>query len=304
MHTAHHCTPQGQDMNSTLFDTYFQGQGQHLLRAGIALALEEDGPDRTAQGVFAPNTLVRASIIAKQDTLVVGLPLIPLIFEEYGTHAQWHALVHEGACVCAGTEVARIAGSATDVLTLERILLNYIAHLSGIAQLVRRYVGALQGTGTRLLDTRKTLPGLRWPEKYAVRMGGGHNHRMSLGDMLMLKDTHIDASDGIVPAVARLRAAYTPCPPIVVECRTCEDVDQAVGACADRILLDNMDMPTLARALPRIPPAIEAEVSGNVTLDNIRALALVSPRRPEYISVGRLTHSAPSADFSMRIVSP
>lgn len=273
----------------------------HLLRASIALALEEDGPDRTAEGIFTPHDTLHAQLIAKEDTLVVGLPLIPLIMDAVGARPHWHALVQEGDCVASGTEIARIHGQATVVLGVERIILNYISHLSGIAHMTRRYVNALQGTGVRLLDTRKTLPGLRWAEKYAVRMGGGHNHRMSLGDMLMLKDNHIDASDGIGPAVARLRAAYTPCPPVIVECRTCEEVFQAVTASADRILLDNMDMPTLAQALPRIPPHIEAEISGGVTLDTIRALALASERRPDYISVGRITHSAPTADLSMRI---
>ena len=291
-------------MGHALFDAFFgteAGKGREYLTRSIALALEEDGPDLTARGIFTPLATMRAHIVAKEPTLVVGLPLIPLIFATFGDMGAWQYTVEEGACVPAGAEVCRLQGHCQTLLKLERVILNYITHLSGIANMTKRYVQALEGTGVRLLDTRKTLPGLRYPEKYAVRMGGGHNHRMDLAAMLMLKDTHIDAAGSITGAVASCRSRHTPCPPIEVECRTLAEVREAVAAGVDRVMLDNMDMPALAEALPAIPSAIEAEISGGVTLENIRSLALASPRRPDFISVGRLTHSAPTADFSMRI---
>jgi nicotinate-nucleotide pyrophosphorylase (carboxylating) len=180
--------------------------------------------------------------------------------------------------------------------------LNFLSHLSGIAHLTRRYVTELEGTGAALLDTRKTLPGLRWPDKYAVLVGGGRNHRRNLSEMLMLKDNHIDAAGSIREAVAMLRAAYgADCPPIEVECRNLAELREALDSGVKRVMLDNMDIPALSAALPLIPPQVEAEISGGVTLENIRVLALASPRRPDFISVGRITHSAPAADFSMRI---
>ncbi len=160
----------------------------------------------------------------------------------------------------------------------------------------------LKGTGVRLLDTRKTTPCLRWPEKYAVQAGGGTNHRKNLAEMLMLKDNHIDAAGSITAAVAALRARYRPCPPVEVECRTLEHVREAVAAKAERIMMDNMEGPLLSRALALVPPDVEAEVSGGVRLETIRAIALMGPRRPDFISVGRLTHSAVAADFSMTLI--
>ena len=295
-------TPREQDMGCALFQEYFTDDALRLLRAAIALALDEDGPDLTAEGIFPPDKNIRAAIVAKETSLVAGLPLIPLIFEVYGESGLWQHRAQDGARVVAGQEITRIHGSAATVLKVERVILNFITHLSGIANLTARYVQQLEGTGVTLLDTRKTLPGLRWPEKYAVRVGGGSNHRRNLAEMLMLKDNHIDAAGSITAAVARLRARYAPCPPIEVECRTCREVREAVAAQAERVMLDNMSLPLLAQALPLIPPHIEAEISGGVTLENIRALALSSPRRPDFISVGRLTHSAVAADFSMRIL--
>jgi nicotinate-nucleotide pyrophosphorylase (carboxylating) len=215
---------------------------------------------------------------------------------------QWRALVMEGEEATPGRELVFIEGSAHGVLKAERVILNFLCHLSGIAHLTRRYVKELEGTGTKLLDTRKTLPGLRRPDKYAVLVGGGQNHRRNLSEMLMIKDNHIDAAGSIRDAVALLRNAYgANCPPIEVECRDLAELREALACGVERVMLDNMDIPTLAAALLLIPPQVEAEISGGVTLENIRALAFVSPRRPDFISVGRITHSAPAADFSMRV---
>jgi nicotinate-nucleotide pyrophosphorylase (carboxylating) len=176
--------------------------------------------------------------------------------------------------------------------------MNFICHLSGVANATHSFVQAVEGTGVRVLDTRKTTPGQRYLEKYAVRMGGGHNHRANLEDMLMLKDNHIDQAGSITEAVRRVREAYSPCPPLEVECRTIEDVREAVALAPERIMLDNMPPETAAEALKLIPPHIESEISGNVTLATIGRLAEL---RPTCISAGAITHSAPVADFSMRL---
>ncbi len=297
----------GQVMEYTLFRESFTTEGMGHLKSAILLSLQEDGPDLTAQGIFATNKIIHATIWSKQDTLVTALPLIPVIFDVHkqcgGNACSWQALVEEGSFAKNETAIAKIAGPACDVLKLERIILNFMTHLSGVSNLTNQYVKALAGTNVRLLDTRKTLPALRWPEKYAVRVGGGYNHRRNLTEMLMLKDNHIDAAGSIVQAVQKLRACYNPCPPIEVECRNMQDVKDAVEAQAERIMLDNMNIINLKACLPLIPLSQEAEISGNVCLENIRDLALADgvSRRADFISVGRLTHSAKAADFSLRL---
>lgn len=286
----------------TPWSTFFSDEGRRYLRRSIELALDEDGPDLTAQGLFAADAPMHAVIRAKEDTHVVGLPVIHEVFEVMGADPHVEMLVEEASTVPAMTEVVRMDGPAIVLLKAERVILNFITHLSGIANLTARYVRELEGTGVRLLDTRKTTPGLRWPEKYAVQAGGGTNHRKNLAEMLMLKDNHIDAAGSITAAVAALRARYRPCPPVEVECRTLEHVREAVAAKAERIMMDNMEGPLLSRALALVPPDIEAEVSGGVRLETIRAIALTGPRRPDFISVGRLTHSAVAADFSMTLI--
>ncbi len=269
----------------------------------ICLALEEDGPDLTSLGIFPPEEEAKAFIVAKERTLVAGLPLISLVLSIIGMAPDsWNAEVEEGSLVEKGTVVARLHGHTIQLLKAERVILNLMTHLSGVANLTRAYVERLEGTGVRLLDTRKTLPGHRYLEKYAVRAAGGVNHRMNLADMLMIKDNHIDAAGSITKAVEALRGRYQPCPPIEVECRTADEVREAVACRPERIMLDNMGPKQLAEALPLIPRDIEAEISGGVTLETIRELALASRVRPaDFISVGRITHSAPSADFSMKM---
>jgi nicotinate-nucleotide pyrophosphorylase (carboxylating) len=293
-------------MHGVTFDNFFSGVARrHLVRA-IRDALMEDGPDLTTNAVFPEGARLTAVIVAKEDTLLAGLPLVPLVLKESAAleHGQWawSAPAAEGARLCLGSIAAEIRGSARVILRAERVILNFICHLSGIANLVARHVQALEGTGVRLLDTRKTLPGLRYPEKYAVLVGGGYNHRKDLSELLMLKDNHIDAAGGITPAVERLRAAYGAGIPIEVECRTPDDVREAVSAQVSRIMLDNMKPEMMQEALDIIPRCIEVEISGGVTLDSLAELARVGgERKADFISVGRLTHSAPAADFSMRI---
>lgn len=284
----------------TRFEAFFQAEARLFLLTAIKIALSEDGPDLTSQGVFGQNDRAQAFVVARQDTIVAGLPIIPLVLEFGGQELDCGVDLRaaDGDRVTPGTVVAEIAGPAVKLLKAERVILNFVTHLSGIAELTSHYVAQLEGTATRLLDTRKTLPGLRYPEKYAVLCGGGVSHRLNLTDMLMLKNNHIDRSGGITPAVQRLRNGYSPCPPIEVECRTAAEVREAAALRVNRIMLDNMTPEAIRAALTLIPPDIETEVSGGVTLETIRDIALLGP---DYVSVGRLTHSAPASDFSMRI---
>ncbi|MBU1041984.1 MAG: carboxylating nicotinate-nucleotide diphosphorylase [Proteobacteria bacterium] len=286
-------------MPQTLFDDFFQTEARLFLLAGIRIALSEDGKDLTSLGIFEDSDLAVAHIVAKEECVVAGLPLIALILEFAGCEFQHMLNVDEGDRVSPGTMLAAIQGPAAHLLRTERVILNYLGHLSGIATLTARYVAALAGSRTTLLDTRKTLPGLRYAEKYAVLVGGAKNHRLNLSEMLMVKDNHTDRAGGITPAVERLRLAYPEnCPPIEVECRTLAEVDEAVAAQVSRIMLDNMDLELLRQALARIPQGIETEASGNVDLSNIAEIGAVGP---DFVSVGRITHSAPAADLSMRI---
>jgi len=288
-------------MSEELYAAFFTRQALACLRRAIALALDEDGPDLTGRAVFPPEARMRARLRAKAPTVVAGLPICREVLAAVDPEGGWDfsPQAEDGDAVVAGMTLAVIDGPARTLLQAERIMLNFLCRLSGIAQLTRTYVTALAGSRTRLLDTRKTLPGLRYPEKYAVRVGGAQNHRLNLSEMLMVKDNHIDRAGGIIPAVEKLRAAYGEnCPPIEVECRSFDEVDLAVGCKVTRIMLDNMDLEELRQAIARVPQGIETEVSGGVNLDNIAAIGAIGP---DFVSVGRLTHSAPVADLSMRI---
>nr|WP_321257172.1 carboxylating nicotinate-nucleotide diphosphorylase [uncultured Pseudodesulfovibrio sp.] len=286
-------------MPTNTFEDFFQAEAKMFLLATIRIALAEDASDLTSMGLFTDNDTAQAMIVAKQETVVAGLPLIPLILEFGGEECQIHLNVDEGDTVSEGTMVAAIQGPALQLLKAERVIMNFLCHLSGIANLTANYVEALKGTKTQLLDTRKTLPGLRFPEKYAVLAGGGKNHRLTLSDMLMLKDNHIDRAGSISQAVTQLHTVHSPCPPIEVECRTLEEVEEASQCDIKRIMLDNMDAETAKTALGIIPNNIETEISGNISLNNIREVAELGP---DFISVGKLTHSAPSSDFSMKFI--
>jgi len=289
-------------MTEARFEDFFQGPAREFLVRAIDLALEEDGPDLTAEAVFAPGDRLAARIVAKQDTLVAGLPIARLVIERLGEadRCRVEPLVAEGAFVANRTVVATLGGPAVTLLKAERVILNFLCHLSGVANRVAQAVAALPGSRTRLLDTRKTLPCLRYPEKYAVLVGGGVNHRRNLAEMLMLKDNHIDRAGGIPQAMAAVRRAYRDrpeaMPPVEIECRTLDEIRQAVAERPSRIMCDNMDLDTMRQALALIPAGIETEASGGVTQE---ALAGIAALGPDFVSVGRVTHSAPSADFSM-----
>ncbi|WP_243359428.1 carboxylating nicotinate-nucleotide diphosphorylase [Fundidesulfovibrio terrae] len=285
----------------TTFDDFFTGPARDYLIRAVDLALEEDGPDLTAKAVFARGDRLAARIVAKEDSLVAGLPIADMVLARMGilgvTECEYPA--KDGDAVPAGTLVGLFTGPAVGLLKAERVILNFLCHLSGIANLTARYVAALSGSRTQLLDTRKTLPGLRYPEKYAVLVGGGLNHRRTLAEMLMLKDNHIDRAGGIPQAVAAVRRAYPQgSPPLEVECRSLNEVRQAVELRPNRIMLDNMTMDQMREALAMIPQGIETELSGGVSLEALPELGALGA---DFISVGRVTHSAPYADFSMQI---
>ncbi|MFO7718309.1 MAG: carboxylating nicotinate-nucleotide diphosphorylase [Thermodesulfobacteriota bacterium] len=284
-----------------LFDTFFTPARRTFLWHSLELAFAEDGRDLTSEAVFGPEETTQAEIVAKEQGILAGIPLIEMVLH-YTAPAEvptWDITIlqPEGAWLSPGQTVARLTGQTRHLLRTERVILNFICHLCGIATVTNRYVQQLGASHTQLLDTRKTLPGLRFLEKYAVRIGGGVNHRMDLEEMLMLKDNHIDSAGGIPNAVRKIRARYTPCPPIEVECRSLAEVHEAVAAQVDRIMLDNMPLPELQKALQHIPAGIESELSGGVEESTIAALATCGA---DFISVGRLTHSAPALDLSMR----
>lgn len=288
------------------FESFFDGPARRHLFDAIALALREDGPDLTSNAVFSPEETLDAEIVAKAGLVVAGLPLLPIILQEAlpgkeSAACTWECHVSDGDRVTAGTLLATVHGGARRIMKAERIILNFLCHLSGIATLTSQYVDMLAGTGITLLDTRKTLPGLRYPEKYAVLMGGAKNHRKNLAEVLMLKDNHNDMAGSITRAVDKLRAAYSPCPPIEVECRNEAEVREAVACNVDWIMFDNMTPAEIANALSLVPRHIATEVSGGVSRENIGELAAAGKAGLTYISVGRLTHSAPYADCSMRI---
>lgn len=285
----------------TTFNDYFTGVARDYLMRTVDLALEEDGPDLTAKAVFVRGDKLTARIVAKEDTLVAGLPIADLVLESLGIRSvtQREYRAEDGDRAVCGDDVAIFTGPAVGILKAERVILNFLCHLSGIANLTAKYVAALAGSKTRVLDTRKTLPGLRYPEKYAVLVGGGLNHRRNLTEMLMLKDNHIDRAGGIPQAVAAVRSALpSGFPPLEVECRTLDEVRQAVAEKPNRIMLDNMTLDQMREALILIPKDIETELSGGVSLENLPALGALGA---DFVSVGRITHSAPYADFSMQL---
>lgn len=269
-------------------------QYEPLLRA----ALNEDigAGDITAQLTVPSEAMARAVMLAKAEGVIAGLALGCWAFTLVDHHITWEPHSADGELVGVGTPLATIYGPARSILTAERVALNFVQQLSGTATLTRRFVDAVAGTKARIVDTRKTTPGLRTLEKYAVRAGGGHNHRIGLYDAVLIKDNHLAAGGGVAATVARARAHAPHTMRIEVECKTLEEVDEAVVAGADILLLDNMDLATLAESVRRIGGRALTEASGGVRLDTVRAIAETGV---DLISVGALTHSAPALDISL-----
>ena len=264
--------------------------------AFAALAEDLGDGDVTTEATVDANATGSADLVVKEPGVVCGLAVAEAVFRAVDPELRFERLVEEGASVAAGTSVARVAGAERAILTGERTALNFLARLSGIATLTRRYVDAVDGTGAAILDTRKTTPGLRALEKHAVATGGGRNHRFGLDDGVLVKDNHLRAAGSVTSAVERLRAA-TPLP-IEVECDTLEQVSEALAAGAEAILLDNMIPDQLRAAVALARGRARLEASGGVTLENVRDVAETGV---DEISVGALTHSARSLDVSLEL---
>ncbi len=295
----------------------------------IQAALDEDigAGDLTARAIVPADARARAQILARRELIVAGLPLAERVFRALDPAARIDAKVAEGDEAAANAVLARVECGARALLTGERTALNLLCHLSGVATLTREFVRAVAGTKTKIRDTRKTLPLLRRLEKYAVRMGGGENHRMGLYDAMLIKENHIAAAGSVREALRRARA-FLPCPdghpettayesfappraaqwdeavPIQIEVRNEAELREALDAGADSLLLDNTTPAEAARlvALARgLRAGCVLELSGGVTLENVRAYAAAGA---DYMAVGALTHSAPSADLSLLVESP
>ncbi len=253
--------------------------------------------DVTSTATLDPNSTLEGRLLAKENGMVAGLPLIRALFRLVDDRLELSQRVEDGARVEAGQTIATVSGPGPPLLTAERPALNLVGRFSGIATLTRRFVDAVAHTDANILDTRKTLPGARRPNKYAVRQGGGKNHRLGLFDMALIKDNHIDGAGGITAAVERVRAEHGDQYPIEVEVKTLDELGEALTLSPDIILLDNMDPPTLRKAVVRTDGQVPLEASGNVTLDTVATVAETGVDR---ISVGALTHSAKTLDLSIR----
>lgn len=262
----------------------------------IFAALKEDMPtgDLTTDALALTPRFGQARLVAKQDLLLSGTSPFEetMLALEPNARVQWH--FKEGDSVFAKQILCHVTGDLVQILKAERVALNFIGHLSGIATLTNAYVKQLAGTNTKILDTRKTLPGYRELEKKAVAHGGGHNHRWNLSDAVLIKDNHITVAGGLSNAVSRIRAHSKE--KIEVECSNLDEVREAVAVKVERILLDNMNNEMTKKALDLIPEGVEVEASGNMSVERVRSVAELGV---DFISVGAITHSAPAADVSL-----
>jgi nicotinate-nucleotide pyrophosphorylase (carboxylating) len=273
---------------------------EHIIRKLIEEALFEDiGPgDITSDAVIPEEASATAEIIAKQDMVVAGVLIARETFRKLDPWVQFTPLAHDGSSVKSGSIIAQVQGKTRALLAGERVALNLMQHLSGIATHTAKFVEVLKGSRAEILDTRKTLPGLRALEKYAVRMGGGRNHRFGLYDGILIKDNHIAAAGGIIKAMAGIRKKVQPLLKIEVEVKTLDEVREAMAAGATMLLLDNMPPNVMKQAVSIVGGRVLVEASGNVTLETVKAIAETGV---DFISSGSLTHSAPAADISMKI---
>jgi nicotinate-nucleotide pyrophosphorylase (carboxylating) len=268
-----------------------------LVRDAVAHALAEDigRGDITTDALIDEDATASGALVAREAGVVAGLDVAQAAFRMLDPDIDFEIVVPDGHQT-APAVIARVAGKARALLTAERVALNFMTHLSGIATLTRRYVDAVGAHKARIVDTRKTLPGLRVFEKYAVRMGGGANHRFALDDAAMIKDNHIVAAGGIAPAIARLRREAGHMVKICCEVDRLDQIEDALGAGVDVLLLDNMSLQTLGEAVRLIAGRAITEASGGVSLDTVAAIAASGV---DIISVGRLTHSAPALDIAL-----
>lgn len=272
--------------------------------AAGSLAEDVGRGDVTSRAVVKSGQQARGNFMAKQELVLAGLEVSDAVFMHLDPYLQIESTAGDGDVVVAGKVFARITGEAQMLLAAERVALNFLQHLSGIATLTRKYVDAVAGTNAKIVDTRKTAPGLRALQKYAVSIGGGHNHRMGLDDGVLIKDNHIALAGGVAEAVRRAKESAGHLHKIEVEVATLDQVKEALTAKADILLLDNMS-PELIRQAVELVIAQEPgerrtllEASGGITLANVRAYAEAGV---DMISIGALTHSAPAVDISFKI---
>jgi nicotinate-nucleotide pyrophosphorylase (carboxylating) len=265
-----------------------------FVRATLAEDLGPTGRDVTSESVIPADARFAGTMDSRDAIIVAGLPIATAFFHHLDPAMEIEVLAEEGAAVAKGSDLLRLKGTARAMLTAERSALNTVQHLSGIATMTQAYVDAIAGTGCTLLDTRKTIPGLRVLEKYATRMGGATNHRMGLWDAAMIKDNHVAVAGGVAEAVRRAKDAGVE--RIILEVDRIAQIEPGLAAGATHLLLDNMDVPTLREAVALVAGRVPTEASGGVTLDTIRAKAETGVT---FISVGRLTQSAPAADIGL-----
>jgi nicotinate-nucleotide pyrophosphorylase (carboxylating) len=267
---------------------------RETLDEDLGAGLPGGGHDVTAESVIPADARFSGVMDSRDAIVVAGLPAAAEFFRALDPAMQIELLAEEGQTVAAGSDLMRLTGNARAMLTAERSALNTVQHLSGVATMTRRYVEAMEGAPCVLLDTRKTIPGLRHLEKYATRMGGAQNHRMGLWDAAMIKDNHILVAGGVEEAVRRARSAGIE--RIICEVDRLDQIEPALAAGATHLLLDNLDPAALREAVALVAGRVPTEASGGVRLDTIRAIAASGV---DYVSVGRLTQSAPAADIGL-----
>ena len=277
------------------------------VRALVRLALKEDigKGDITSKLTVPKPAQALALIMAKEDAVIAGLPVAKLVYEMVDPALAFDGLLQDGSRVEYGDILVKIQGSARSILAGERVALNFLQHLSGVATLTAKYVEQVQGTSAKILDTRKTLPGFRVLDKYAVRMGGGTNHRMGLYDMVLIKSNHVELAGGIGNAIRKIKRSNGKGTKVVAEVRNLNEATEALFASPDRLLLDNMGLDKIREVVALVETSNRArevktdlEVSGGVNLDNVRAIAETGVN---FVSVGALTHSARAVDLSLTL---
>ena len=286
-------------MSSTAWDTVDPAE----VRRGVAVALDEDlrlGPDVTTEATVPADAVGTARVVAREPGVIAGVPValevLRQVSESLGVEVAATVLAPDGTRVTPGGAILEITGPLRCLLTAERTLLNYLGQLSGVATATARWVDAIAGTGAAVRDSRKTVPGMRTLQKYAVVCGGGRNHRMALGDAALIKDNHVAAAGSVAAAFRAVRAA-APAVTVEVECDTLDQVDEAIGAGADLVLLDNFTVADTARAVRRCRAAgVRTEASGGLTLAQAAAVAATGV---DFLAVGALTHSAPVLDLGL-----
>ncbi len=270
---------------------------RELIRRLVQRALDEDLPDITSEAIFAPGDRGAAELVIKADGVIAGLEFAELTFAILDSSARFNAKVEDGGRVRPGQIIGEISASVHALLSGERTALNFLQRASGIATMTRQFVDAVSGTKAKICDTRKTVPGLRLLDKYAVAAGGGENHRFGLYDMFLVKNNHIDRAGSIRAAVEGIRARGMP-QAVMIEVRDRDELDEALALRPDFILLDNMTLAEMRAAVERTAGRVTLEASGGITLQNVRAIAETGVDR---ISIGALTHSVKALDISMRI---